>query len=502
VPIEQQVFPLNVRGEIPSALEGSLVVATSRRHKDQRVFSRWHDSKADLLRLDLHPGRPGRIEARFLSVDPTSPEFTHEPTQWPFYATQPNHGINIEYGTVWATNLLFGAPLEIDLHSWTPRRVLRYVEPRGLAPQLSSTSHFAWSLDRRYAYFHQSLLEREQPNALVRATDLILVRLDTRTSSESVWRVAPPPDDAGVEGANFHSAFYFEEAGRRFVGLLRTGAVLEHLAPHESADEHAVAPMSPSTIWIIEIDETRHELNATLLPGVRELGALALSHLDVDASSRNGFVLYANYKQADVAEETHGTNIYGEPADHVREHYSGMTVEPLNCGLVIRYERRDSCSSLRTFRRPYDPSRTSLGHSWLPINIELNATREHLFCSFAGFRPRLLPRHIAAAYPGIAIEPTAIRYVPPVLIRMDAETLEPDYDKSRSYISYAEPMAFTVAGSASNEFVCTFSPELGLRIYRADDLSMMVCHAISPYLISWNDTHFRPDPAHMMFARH
>ena len=61
---------LEVRGKIPSLLDGSLVVATSRRHKDRSRFSRWHDSPADLMRLDLCPGRPGRVRAKLLSVEP------------------------------------------------------------------------------------------------------------------------------------------------------------------------------------------------------------------------------------------------------------------------------------------------------------------------------------------------------------------------------------------------------------------------------------------------
>src|SRR5689334_6349743 len=68
--LETSSFDLHVRGEIPALLNGSLVVATSRRNKDRSVFSRWHDSQSDLLRLDLYPGRPGRVKAHFLSVDP------------------------------------------------------------------------------------------------------------------------------------------------------------------------------------------------------------------------------------------------------------------------------------------------------------------------------------------------------------------------------------------------------------------------------------------------
>src|SRR5262249_33256720 len=153
------------------------------------------------------------------------------------------------------------------------------------------------------------------------------------------WSITPPPDDAAPEGANFHSAFYYEEGGRPFVGLLRTGAVLEALAPHHAPVEHPVVAMEPSPIWIVEGQKDRHELQAFLLPGVRELGGFALSHLDVDSSSRDGFVLFANCKQADVAEETHGENLYGEAPEEVPEHYSGMIIEPFNFGQVIRYSR-------------------------------------------------------------------------------------------------------------------------------------------------------------------
>jgi hypothetical protein len=227
----------------------------------------------------------------------------------------------------------------------------------------------------------------------------------------------------------------------------------------------------------------------------------ALSHLDVDNSGANGFVLYANYKQADVAEETHGHNIYGEPPEGVCEHYAGMIVEPLNYGSVIRYERREGASAMGVFTRGYDAGYTSLGHSWLPINIELDGPRKLLFCSFAGFHPRLLPRHIAAAYPNIAVNPQRIRYVPPLLMRFNAETLEPEYERDRSYLSYAEPVAFAAAGEGSKDYICTFSTEIGLRVYAAHDFSCILCHGVSPHLMNWRDTHFRPDPAHMAFTR-
>jgi hypothetical protein len=492
-------FDLYVRGSVPKMLEGALIVASSRRNKDRSVFSRWHDSQADLFRIDLSPGKPGRIRAHLLTVDPHGKDIG---VSNPYcYLTQPNHGINIEGNSVWATNLLFGAPLEIDLKRWKPRRVLRYVETDSARPQLSGSSHFAWSLDHRYAYFHQSLLEREADGKEVRATRLCLIEMDTKTREERVWEIAPPLDDSSLETANFHSAFYFEEAGRGYVGLLRTGARLETLAPHKDAADHVVRPMPASTVWIVEINRAASKLQATTLPGIAQLGGLALSHLDVDASGGNGFVLFANYKQADVAEETHGKNIYGENAEAVREHYSGMTVEALNYGMVMRYERRDGATSLRTFSRPYDPSNTSQGHSWLPINIELDDAGEHLFCTFSGFRPRLLPKHVAKAYPKLTVKPSAIRYVPPLLLRFNASTLEVDRDSKRRHLSYAEPIAMTVVGSKAEGYVCTFSPEVGLRIYPADDLSAMVCHAVAPEFMNWGETHFRPDPAHMQFTR-
>jgi hypothetical protein len=496
---ESHEFELEVRGRIPPALAGSIVVATSRRHKDRFRFSRWHDSTSDLLRLDLYPGRPGRVHAKFLAIEPDDRSLVEGAQPDGFYATQPNHGLNVEDNTLWATNLLFGAPLEVDLKRWRPVRVLRYLQPTDRAPQVTSTSHFAWSLDGRYAYFHQSLLVRETASRNVEAADLALVELDTKTGDERLWPIVPPPDDSSLESANFHSAFCYEDGGRRFVGLLKTGAVVECLEAHTLPVDHQVSRMPSSSIWIIEIDHRASVLRAAVLPRIRELGALALSHLSVDAGGGNGFVLYANYKQADVGEETHGENIYGESPDQVREHYAGMIVEPLNYGLVLRYEQRGSRNSLHTFGRPYEHGRTSLGHSWLPINIGIGSSGRRVYCTFNGFRPRLLPRHIAEAYPDIAVDPQHIRYVPPLLMRFDAATLTPDYDRKRRHLSYAEPVALAVVDGGDRDYVCTFSPELGLRVYDGDDLSQTIGHAISHGLLTWRDSHFRPEPAHMEF---
>ncbi len=497
--VEMSTFDLHVRGEIPPCMEGSLVIATSRRSKTRSFFARWHDSQADLLKLDLTAGRPGAVRATFMSVDRRwSSGVGHDPS--PFYETQPNHGLNSSADTVWATNLLFGAPLEIDLASWRPRRVLRLLQPEPDKPQVSSTSHFAWSLDHRYAYFHQSLLEMETKERLVRSAALTLVQLDTITQRTRTWSILPPPDDARMEGANFHSAFYYEEGGKRFVGLLKTGAIIETLEAHKGAEEHKVTPMEPSTIWILEVDENRRDLQASLLPGIRELGGFALSHLDVDASSRDGFVLFANCKQADVAEETHGKNLYGETPDEVPEHYSGMIIEPFNFGQVIRYSHRGGASSIGNFQRPYTPGQTSLGHSWLPINIQLDSSRERVFCSFAGFHPRLLPRHVARAYGGHVADVSQIRFIPPLLMRLDAASLEPDVDSKRRHLSYAESIAFTVVKGDRSDYVCTFAPDVGLRVYEADDLTTMVATALSAELMTYRDTHFRPTPAHMQFV--
>ena len=136
------------------------------------------------------------------------------------------------------------------------------------------------------------------------------------------------------------------------------------------------------------------------------------------------------------------------------------------------------------------------------LNIQLDSSKEKIFCSFGGFRPRLLPRHVAAAYEGLVADVSKIGYVPPLLMRLDAKTLEPDFD-SRRHLSYAEPVAFTVIpGDDQLDYVCTFSPEFGLRIYRADDLATMVGYAVGAELMTYRDTHYRPIPAHMEFVRH
>jgi len=114
-----------------------------------------------------------------------------------------------------------------------------------------------------------------------------------------------------MSSVNFHSAFYFEEAGRKYIGLLQTAARLETVGPGGQVPPTTKARMKYSEIWIIEVDGQRDELQAELIPCIREIAGYALSHLCVDNKDGNGFVLLANYKSSDVGDETRGENIYG-----------------------------------------------------------------------------------------------------------------------------------------------------------------------------------------------
>src|SRR5712691_4531669 len=121
--VEPFVFDLYVQGEIPALLAGSLIVPTNRRNKDRQFFSRWHDSQTDLIRLDLYPGRPGRVQAHILAVDPSGADLGNGFRRGEFerraygqlaaygYATQPNHGV---------TSLVipFGQPTYSSEHHW------------------------------------------------------------------------------------------------------------------------------------------------------------------------------------------------------------------------------------------------------------------------------------------------------------------------------------------------------------------------------------------------
>jgi hypothetical protein len=86
-------------------------------------------------------------------------------------------------------------------------------------------------------------------------------------------------------------------------------------------------------------------------------------------------------------------------------------------------------------------------------------------------------------------------------MRLDAARLMPDTDTRRRHLSYAESIAFTIVGGEDKDYVLTFAPDVGLRVYEADDLTTMVATALSAELMTHRDTHFRPTPAHMQFLR-
>src|SRR5689334_14441713 len=116
---------LHVRGRIPASVAGTLLVPCSRRNKRRHVYSRWHDSQADLIRLTLEPGTPGHVRAEIVEIDPLAKQVNGVQPNWldlcangtasDFgYVTQPNHGVNAANGRIWITNLMFGAPLELS----------------------------------------------------------------------------------------------------------------------------------------------------------------------------------------------------------------------------------------------------------------------------------------------------------------------------------------------------------------------------------------------------
>ena len=488
-------FRLNLRGRVPAGLQGRLVFTCGRRDKRQGQFRRWHDSQADHVVIDLEPGAAD-LRARIFS--PRAEELELDRPQGR-YGAQPNHAVNIAGRRAWSTNLHFGAPFGFDIETGESLGLIELLPTGPGAPQVTTTAHFAFTPDRRHAYFQQGLLADDAVAGAVATRSLILARLDTDSLACRVWTLIPPPDDADPVGHNFHSAFYFTRGGRPHVGLLRTGARFDSLRPHLDATPHAVRPMPDSAVWIVPIEEAADRLQARLLPEFRDPAARALSHLAVDTSSGEGFVLYCNYKQADVGQETHGPNIYGEPPEAVFEHYAGMTVEAFGAGKLVRFDATGPTPSKVERVQPYDHGRVADGHTWLPINLALDSSGERLFASFAGFRPRLLPDHVASAYPGLAVPVDEAGYAPPLLMRLDARTLAPDPSTPHA-ASYAEPIGFTVVNGAGRDYVCTLSSEMGLRLYDAEDLSAVLCEATAHQLSTWRDSHFRTDPAHLEFV--
>lgn len=486
---------LNVRGRVPAGISGRLIYTCGRRNKRHSTFGRWHDSPADHVVIDVEPGA-SRLRARILSPRPEELALDRPDGR---YGAQPNHAVNIAGRRAWSTNLHFGAPLAFDIETGDCSGVLEVLPVGPDAPQVTTAAHFAFTPDRRFAYFPQGLLADDEASGAVRTLGLKMVRMDTATMACRTWDLTPPTDDTDPIGHNFHSAFYYTRQGRPFVGLLKTGARFNAIRPHAGAEDHEVRAMPGSAVWVVPIDETTSSLQAESVPAFRDPTMRALSHLKVDTSSGDGYVLYCNYKQADVGQETHGPNIYGEPASAVWEHYAGMTVEPFGVGKVVRFDATGDVPCKTELVRPYDHGRIADGHTWLPINLSLGSDGRRVFASFAGFRPRLLSQHIVAAYPDLAISARDAGYAPPLLMRLDARTLQPDYSTPHA-LSYAEPIAFTLLPAAGrDDYVCTVSSELGLRIYDADDLSAVICEATAHQLGTWGDTHFRTDPAHVEF---
>ena len=497
---------LHVRGRIPELVAGTLLVPCSRRNKRREVYSRWHDSQADLIRLTLEPGAPGQVKAEIVEIDPLAKDVSGAQSNWldlsangtdpEFgYVTQPNHGVNATNGRIWITNLMFGAPLELDADRLSPTRILQPVQVSKDMPRVTTTAHFAVSLDSRYAYFHQSALDRERDGDPVRSGPVYLVRIDLRTGSHRTW-VVKPPTGTDMSSVNFHSAFYFEEDGRRYVGLLQTAARFETVGPGGLVPPTTKARMGHSEIWIIEVYEQRDELSAQLVPGIREIAGYALSHLCVDNKDGDGFVLFANYKNSDVGNETRGENIYGAAPDAVIEHYSGMVVEAFDCGKVIRVERRNGTYCIKVFAQDYFHAANSWGHTWLPINLCLDASRKYVFCNFNGLRPRLVGRHTYDLYTPECLKPSEARNIPQVHMRLRADDLTLDVRSGRSHLAYTLPSAMATVGDVETGYMCSFSPEMGLFITPLNDLSKVVCHAIGHELWTYGTTHFRPEPAH------
>jgi len=488
-------FRLNVRGRIPPGLLGRLIFTCGRRDKRHSQFGRWQDSPADLVIIDVEPG-VSPLRGRVLSPRPEEIALNRPHGR---YGAQPNHAVNIVGHRAWSTNLHFGAPLGFDIETGDCLGILEVLPVGPEAPQVTSTAHFAFTPDRRYAYFQQGLLVDDHGSGSVYTRDLKLVRMDTQTLECRTWNLVPPIEDDDPVSHNFHSAFYFERKGKSYLGLLKTGARFNRIAPHSGTNPHVVQPMQGSAVWIVPIEDAGDCLWAEILPDFNDPGARALSYLKVDTTSGEGFILYCNYKQADVGQETHGPNIYNESPEMVWEHYAGMTVEPFGVGKIVRFDATGDFPSKIELVRPYDHGRVADGHTWLPINLSLDSTDERLFASFAGFRPRLLPQHIAVAYPGLAIPVSEAGYVPPLLMRLDAKTLQPDRSTPHG-LSYAEPIAFAVVQADGRDYVCTVSTEFGLRIYDADDLSAVLCEATAHQLATWQDSHFRSEPAHVEFA--
>src|ERR1700730_8057851 len=127
------------------------------------------------------------------------------------------------------------------------------------------------------------------------------------------------------------------------------------------------------------------------------------------------------------------------PPDAVIEHYSGMIVEAFDCGKVIRVERRNGTYRIKVFSQDYFNAATSRGHTWLPINLGLDASRKYVFCNFNGLRPRLVGRNTYDLYNPECLKPSVARNIPEVHMRLRADDLTLDLRSGRSHLALYPP---------------------------------------------------------------
>jgi hypothetical protein len=498
-PVDQ--FELYTRGHIPDALEGELLAVTGQRFKARRRYSNWHFSPATLLRMTLEPGTPGRVRVSAMPiqrmwsdaaedlggrpVDPIAPDGV--PT------CAPNHAVNRLGGTTWVTNLLFGPPLQVETDSGS---VVRVVSDRPLASdqRISTTAHFAQNASGSLAFLHQLTLTRRSSGA-ASSGDHEVLALDTDGSLAARWQVRPPEGDDPAS-ANFHSSFWFEVDGVDHLGLVRTGVVV---ANWDGQHAGRPSPAAAAALWLVPLPRDRSSTTATLVPLPLPMHAVALSHLDWRAE-HNGFTLYANWKQANVAQVTEGVNVYGRDPDRIAEHYVGATVEPFDVGGILRLRWWPTGSDLAYRSIPYDPGRTSALHTWMPINIHLSRDRRSLFGSFAGVNPRLIADAASRQHPVTATDFAKLRYVPPLIARFDADTLEPADTSGRTHASYADAIATTLVERDDEAYVVSLSARDGLRIYAAADLQRLVGFGVNARLQHVDDALFRTEPAHLQFV--
>ncbi len=493
-------FDLFVRGCIPDALEGELLAVTGQRLKDRRRYSNWHHSPATLLRLILEPGHPGRVRVQTSAIQQAWSVPTEDlcgsmidPTAVDGVPTcAPNHAVNRLGPTTWLTNLLFGPPLQVDAATGA---VVRVVSDRPIGPdqRISSTAHFAPDASGRRTFLHQFTLTTSRSGYAL-SSDHEVLALDRTGAVVGRWDVQPPDGDDPTS-ANFHSAFWFEVDGVDHIGLVRTGVVVANWDGERVGHPGTAAA---AALWLVPLPADCASTRAQSVDLALSTHAVALSHLDCRAEC-NGFTLYANWKQANVAQVADGLNVYGREPAGIAEHYAGGGVEPFDVGGMLRLRWTPTGSDLVHRRIPYDVARTSALHTWMPINMHLSGDRRSLFASFAGVNPRLVSGVVARQHPITCVDFGRLRYVPPLVARFDADTLEPYDTSGRVHVSYTDAIATALIEQGDEAYVVTLSASAGLRVYAASDLQHLVGYGVNARLHHVDDERFRTEPAHLQF---